>query len=92
MRPRPLDGHNRADGRPLLSLRDVSPLDRRIALAWFRGADVQWEGPAIPFRSSPTAARTHCGGCGSPLSLTYDARDDVAGCPAEKAKYNLQLG
>src|SRR6267378_1619885 len=47
-------------------------------LAWFGRDAVQWTGTAVAFRSSPIAIRTHCGACGTPLSLAYDARDDVA--------------
>src|SRR4030081_543034 len=47
-------------------------------LAWFARGTVQWTGKPVSFRSSPIAVRTHCGACGTPLSLAYDARDDVA--------------
>jgi hypothetical protein len=47
-------------------------------LAWFARDAVQWTGTPVAFRSSPIAIRTHCGACGTPLSLAYDARDDVA--------------
>jgi hypothetical protein len=48
-------------------------------LAWFPAASVRWRGQKpIVFRSSPIAVRTHCGRCGTPLSLSYDGRDEVA--------------
>src|SRR5258708_22500312 len=48
-------------------------------LAWFRRDAVQWTGQEpTAFRSSPIAIRTHCGACGSPVYLAYDARDDLA--------------
>jgi hypothetical protein len=47
--------------------------------AWFARADMNWEGtqPA-PYRSSPIALRIHCGRCGTPPSLAYDAPRDIA--------------
>jgi hypothetical protein len=47
--------------------------------AWFARADMSWEGaqPA-PYRSSPIALSIHCGRCGTPPSLAYDARQDIA--------------
>jgi hypothetical protein len=38
-----------------------------------------WKG-RLPsqFRSSPIAIRSHCGTCGTPISLTYAGRDDIA--------------
>jgi hypothetical protein len=47
-------------------------------LAWFPRAAVEWSGTPAGFRASPIAVRTHCGACGTPLSLAYDARDDIA--------------
>src|SRR3954452_14789545 len=47
-------------------------------LAWFPRDAVRWIGEPASFRSSPIAVRTHCAACGTPLSLAYDARDDVA--------------
>jgi hypothetical protein len=32
----------------------------------------------VAYRSSPIAVRTHCGTCGTPLYLAYDARHDLA--------------
>jgi hypothetical protein len=47
-------------------------------LAWFPRQAVVWSGTPNAFRASPIALRTHCGACGTPLSLAYDARDDIA--------------
>jgi len=48
-------------------------------LVWFAQAGVRWLGDEpVVFRSSPIAVRSHCGRCGTPLSLTYDARQDIA--------------
>jgi hypothetical protein len=50
-------------------------------LAWFPRASFRWIGQQPnAFRSSPLALRTHCSVCGTPLSLAYDSRDDVALC------------
>ena len=43
-------------------------------LAWFGRGAVQWTGTPAVFRSSRLAVRTHCGACGTPLSLAYDER------------------
>ena len=40
--------------------------------------DIFWSGLAASFRASPIALRSHCAACGTPLSLAYDARDDIA--------------
>jgi hypothetical protein len=47
-------------------------------LAWFPRDAIVWSGTATGFRASPIAVRTHCAACGTPLSLAYDARDDIA--------------
>ena len=48
-------------------------------LAWFPRVAVKWtSGEPVIYRSSPIAVRGHCGACGTPLSLTYDGRDDLA--------------
>jgi hypothetical protein len=48
-------------------------------LVWFPRRSVRWSGVAPAcFRSSPIALRTHCGICGTSLSLAYDTRDEVA--------------
>ncbi|SJZ75933.1 Uncharacterized conserved protein [Enhydrobacter aerosaccus] len=47
-------------------------------LVWFPRSAVHWTGEPTVFRSSPIAVRTHCGLCGTPLSLGYDSRDDIA--------------
>jgi len=47
-------------------------------LAWFPRDAIIWNGLATGFRASPIAVRTHCTVCGTPLSLAYDARDDIA--------------
>lgn len=48
-------------------------------LVWFPRDSVRWYGRApVVFRSSPIACRTHCGACGTPLALSYEARDDIA--------------
>jgi hypothetical protein len=47
-------------------------------LAWFSRHAITWSGEPLSFRSSPIAIRTHCGICGTPLSLAYDERDDIA--------------
>ena len=47
-------------------------------LVWFPRAAIIWTGEPLSYRSSPIAVRTHCGVCGTPLSLAYDARDDIA--------------
>ncbi len=47
-------------------------------LAWFPRDAIAWSGAAASFRASPIAVRTHCAVCGTPLSLAYDARDDIA--------------
>jgi len=48
-------------------------------LAWFPRDAIVWTGQApASFRASPIAVRTHCAACGTPLSLAYDARDDIA--------------
>jgi hypothetical protein len=75
----------RADGAPLSVHHCHCSMCRRwtggpfATLAWFAQASVRWTGdePAV-FRSSPIALRSHCGRCGTPLSLTYDRRHDVA--------------
>ena len=75
-----LDRRRGAEGRPSLPLLDVPALDRRgvrhprLVRARCRAMD----GHAGRDRSSPIAVRMHCGTCGTPLSLAYDARDDVA--------------
>lgn len=48
-------------------------------LVWFEKSEVHWAGsaPSI-YRASPIAQRGHCPGCGSPLFLVYDDRDDIA--------------
>ena len=46
-------------------------------LAWFWRAGVNWTGEPALFRSSPIAVRSHCATCGTPLALSYDARDDI---------------
>jgi hypothetical protein len=38
----------------------------------------RWTGEPVAYRASPIALRTHCGACGTALSLAYDARDDIA--------------
>jgi hypothetical protein len=47
-------------------------------LAWFARDAVRWTGTPAAYRSSPIAVRTHCGRCGTPLSLAYDSRNDLA--------------
>ena len=47
-------------------------------LVWFPRDAIVWTGPAASFRASPIAVRTHCAVCGTPLSLAYDGRDDIA--------------
>jgi hypothetical protein len=48
-------------------------------LAWFPLAAVRWAGAAPKaFHSSPIAARSHCGHCGTPLSLVYDGQEQLA--------------
>jgi hypothetical protein len=47
-------------------------------LAWFPQAAIVWRGEPAGFRASPIAVRTHCAACGTPLSLAYDGRDDIA--------------
>ena len=47
-------------------------------LVWYPRASVRWQGSPASYRSSPIAVRTHCAACGTPLSLAYDARDDIA--------------
>ena len=32
----------------------------------------------VHFRCSPIAVRSRCAACGTPLSLAYDGRDDIA--------------
>lgn len=79
-----LEGDASAEASPTLVHHCHCSMCRRwtggafATLAWFRRADIDWDGPVASFRSSPIAVRTHCGRCGSPLSLTYDARDDMA--------------
>jgi hypothetical protein len=47
-------------------------------LVLFAQSEVRWHGNRTAYRSSPIAVRTHCAACGTPLSLTYDARNDIA--------------
>jgi hypothetical protein len=47
-------------------------------LVWFPRTAVRWQGEPVVYRSSPIALRTHCGACGTALSLAYDAREDIA--------------
>jgi hypothetical protein len=47
-------------------------------LAWFPRSAVTWTGSPACHRSSPIALRTHCGTCGTALSLAYNARTDIA--------------
>jgi hypothetical protein len=47
-------------------------------LAWFPRTAIRLTGEPVAFRASPIALRTHCGACGTALSLAYDARDDIA--------------
>ncbi len=47
-------------------------------LAWFPRDAVVCNGLAASFRAWPIAVRTHCAACGTPLSLAYDGRDDIA--------------
>jgi hypothetical protein len=48
-------------------------------LAWYPRASIRWRGAApVVFRSSPLAIRAHCGMCGTPLYMAYDARDELA--------------
>lgn len=48
-------------------------------LVWFARSELSWQGEAPTlFRSSPIAVRSHCGLCGAPLALAYDARTDIA--------------
>jgi hypothetical protein len=47
-------------------------------LSWFPRDVVQWQGELAAFQSSPIAVRTHCPRCGTPLSLAYEGRNDIA--------------
>lgn len=48
-------------------------------LAWYPKMAVRWSGAdPVAFRSSPIAVRSHCGHCGTPLSLAYDGQDKIA--------------
>jgi len=47
-------------------------------LVWFPRSAVRWIGEPAAHRASSIAVRTHCAACGTPLSLAYDARDDIA--------------
>ena len=47
-------------------------------LAWFARDAVRWTDTPAAYRSSPIAVRTHCGLCGTPLSLAYNSRNDLA--------------
>ena len=75
-----MDLRDLPQSRPLLPLHDVPAMDRRplrdLGLVRARRRAVDRE--TVGFRSSPRAVRTHCGACGAPLYLAYDARNDVA--------------
>jgi hypothetical protein len=44
-----------------------------LTYAMFAKVAVQFSGqPAVPYRSSKSACRSHCGNCGSPTAFVYD--------------------
>ncbi|MGO4128127.1 GFA family protein [Inquilinus sp. YAF38] len=49
-------------------------------LAWIPENSLRWVGEGRPRerRSSPIARRSFCDRCGTPISLSYDGRDEVA--------------
>ncbi|MEP7453512.1 GFA family protein [Phyllobacterium sp. SB3] len=48
-------------------------------LSWVKPENLRWmSAPAKKRRSSPLAARSFCGDCGTPISLAYDGSDEVA--------------
>ena len=71
-----VDRARSAEGRPSLPLLDVPAMDRQ-RVRHPREA-VRWTCTPAAYRSSPIAVRTHYGRCGTPLSLAYDSRIDLA--------------